>query len=837
MNEEDINETKRENANKSLRIIAEQRNSPSLLESLESGNFSETEMDFSQAYALLGISDMTIDDDLVLSSYTSSIHEVPAQSGNYKRALAAIAKSRKSALLAAEAGVNIGSPDQHSLAEWPVGLENIGNTCYLNSLLQFYFTITPLRELVLNFDKYKMDVENADLSKKQVGSRKVLKREIVRAQAFVKELQGLFESMINAPKRCVKPRLELGQLVFFSSRDEEVRRQSILSGKRPNLKDITGSASGSLPASSPVEANQQEHLPPYSPSHLPTVEEATESEESRRISASSDGTLVEAPVPDTPGDDFMIIDSIEKQQTQIFEDKENLAPVPEMLERPATPEPALKPLEESSPSRINEQRAQSPTKELLHDSDYTMSPQQTYNSLPPPPAQPARPPPIPPRQKPEENNHMKKAEVEMGAQQDVGEVLGNVLFQLQCAIKPESIDSSGEQIDTVKNLFFGKQKNHITNKKGEKRTKEEFFSDIKIDVASGARDIYDALDATFDMQEVEVEGGLEPQYTTISSLPPVMQILIQRVQFDAVKKTTYKSNNHLGLQETIYMDRYMEDGVPDLDQRRQERWAWRKELVALIEQRDLLKKSQVRFITSLCDHLSANRFQAGLEMPDVLRCAADFLQQCSEFDSNTLNIQPEIIEFLERAAEHTRTQLSDLESQIQTLQTKISTQFADLRSLPYRLHSVFIHRGESNSGHYWIYIYDFSRGIWRKYNDETVTQVSDPKKEIFEEDPGLVLKNRPATPYFLVYLKDEAKDKLQAPVLREITEEGEDTVMDVDGDGEVGADANYSSVSNWVSEQQAQKAFVPVNPFGGVGGPSRTTIGENDDEGPVNTDW
>ena len=40
----------------------------------------------------------------------------------------------------------------------PVGLTNMGNTCYLNCLLQFFFTIEPLRDLVLHFDMHKMDI-------------------------------------------------------------------------------------------------------------------------------------------------------------------------------------------------------------------------------------------------------------------------------------------------------------------------------------------------------------------------------------------------------------------------------------------------------------------------------------------------------------------------------------------------------------------------------------------------------------------------------------------------------------------------------------------------------
>ena len=37
----------------------------------------------------------------------------------------------------------------------PVGLNNIGNTCYLNSLLQYLYTVEAVRDIVLNFDEVR----------------------------------------------------------------------------------------------------------------------------------------------------------------------------------------------------------------------------------------------------------------------------------------------------------------------------------------------------------------------------------------------------------------------------------------------------------------------------------------------------------------------------------------------------------------------------------------------------------------------------------------------------------------------------------------------------------
>lgn len=55
--------------------------------------------------------------------------------------------------------------------------------------------------------------------------------------------------------------------------------------------------------------------------------------------------------------------------------------------------------------------------------------------------------------------------------------------------------------------------------------------------------------------------------------------------------------------------------------------------------------------------------------------------------------------------------------------------------------------------------------MWRKYNDGYVTEVKDVT-EIFERDS----ETRPATPYFLVYIKDELIDQLVDPVCRDIFE-------------------------------------------------------------------
>ena len=138
-------------------------------------------MDVDQAYVRLGITDLTLDDDMILAQYDSLKLDNPSQIDDLKSALAAIARAKNSLRLKAVSNSDTSSSD-HPISEWPVGLENIGNTCYLNSLLQFYFTVKPLRDLVLNIDEFKMPTDGETLNSKRVGSRNVSKKEVDRAQ-------------------------------------------------------------------------------------------------------------------------------------------------------------------------------------------------------------------------------------------------------------------------------------------------------------------------------------------------------------------------------------------------------------------------------------------------------------------------------------------------------------------------------------------------------------------------------------------------------------------------------------------------------------------------------
>lgn len=64
---------------------------------------------------------------------------------------------------------------------------------------------------------------------------------------------------------------------------------------------------------------------------------------------------------------------------------------------------------------------------------------------------------------------------------------------------------------------------------------------------------------------------------------------------------------------------------------------------------------------------------------------------------------------------------------INILKEKLSYRWADLESTEeaYQLHSICVHDGNADGGHYFVFIKDHRQNKWRKYNDMKVTEVDE----------------------------------------------------------------------------------------------------------------
>ncbi|KAG0005422.1 ubiquitin-specific protease ubp2 [Entomortierella chlamydospora] len=104
-------------------------------------------------------------------------------------------------------------------AQNPVGLSNIGNTCYLNSLLQYIYTIKDIREAVMNMEAF---VENEDAEgweEKVIDGRNLSRQDVAEAKEIVKELRELFSLMESAKSRSIMPSSRLVELLLSTGKD------------------------------------------------------------------------------------------------------------------------------------------------------------------------------------------------------------------------------------------------------------------------------------------------------------------------------------------------------------------------------------------------------------------------------------------------------------------------------------------------------------------------------------------------------------------------------------------------------------------------------------------
>jgi hypothetical protein len=84
----------------------------------------------------------------------------------------------------------------------------------------------------------------------------------------------------------------------------------------------------------------------------------------------------------------------------------------------------------------------------------------------------------------------------------------------------------------------------------------------------------------------------------IARPPPILQIQLQRVQFNRETADIYKSNSYLKLERSIYLDRYLLENEEKLWQIHNQVHSWRTEFDKLQEVKRKLSPSSVSILQS-----------------------------------------------------------------------------------------------------------------------------------------------------------------------------------------------------------------------------------------------
>ncbi|KAF8973501.1 hypothetical protein BDZ97DRAFT_1648272 [Flammula alnicola] len=671
-------------ANDSFRILAESRGSIKLRRAWESGK--NKYMNPDRAYDTLEIP-KDVDDYMLITVYNMRLEETPMQLDKMREAMMVIAEVRDSDRLRQfiSSGQDPGDVVVPTRPDLPRGLNQLGNTCYLNSLLQYFYTIKDLREAVLPMSKLDLKalddekLSDEDLKRHRVGGRLVTRREIIRSRKFINQLADLFFHLEYSETAAVTPTIELAKLALVTSRDEE--EDEVDKGGTESSNDTDATLVEDGPSRTGILGSSHVSLSPGRSSSSVLGKRPRDLD--RQLSEMD----VDSPISQSPKDkdDFIVVST----RTGV------------------SPEPIT--------SLDSQAEASSSTDK---DGDTKMS------SLPA-----TQKPPPPPRKREQNDSTMM-----FGKQHDVAECMDNCMFQIETALlKFEDMSESSDKTSVVKSLFYGKIRQRLTgadaqHSRSSIHEKEDLFSHLPVNVINDGVDIYDGLSGYFD-DIVEFEGRKVRMEVTLVDLPPVLQIQLQRVQFNRETLQPYKSQAYVRFGENLYMDRFLDTADPS---KKAKSKAIQSELNACRDRiRLLIEGKDSPFVTSL-EHTRG--FLLKLQSGSVPGIDAELLQQ---LDDETIRVRAEI---------------DRLRARVDLLKEELESIWNDCTEAAYELTSVFIHRGSSPSwGHYFFYSRHLpeSPDSWFKYNDSDVTVVS--KDEVLADTTGST-----ANPYLLVFARKGA---------------------------------------------------------------------------------
>lgn len=368
-----------------------------------------------------------------------------------------------------------------------------------------------------------------------------------------------------------------------------------------------------------------------------------------------------------------------------------------------------------------------------------------------------------------------KSDVSGSDQMDVDEVMGNAIDHLRAAFQIMSTEPTPQ--DPIEACFFST----FVDKRG-KVGDGKWTSSSRRDrwvtaypAKSGKRSLHEALSASFDLEQVS-PGLLS--YTTIKQAAPNFHICIQRA--DGVSKNM----NVIEIPERLFLDRYM-DVLDDSVVARDRRISWNIQArlaeiesanssataengINLPNKEAVGKTEAVPPITD--DELDGFVLVGDADWPDL---PADDVAEWSVVNDSALrdlmDAQPNItLESPARANEVAGTGAT-VENRATLAQGYRSRQFwsafreqeaeekkrlelrraelfSDAKTEAYYLHAVICHLGGSAAaGHYWVWIFDFEREMWYKYNDTRISE--HPSEDVFSE------LNTRGEPYYLAYVR------------------------------------------------------------------------------------
>ncbi|VIO93518.1 Ubiquitin carboxyl-terminal hydrolase family protein [Brugia malayi] len=271
------------------------------------------------------------------------------------------------------------------------------------------------------------------------------------------------------------------------------------------------------------------------------------------------------------------------------------------------------------------------------------------------------------------------------------------------------------------------------------------------------------------------------------SLPSV--VIFSLVRFSYKNGQTEKVHSQFQFPRVIYMDRYLYRNRTFVSEKRIERKSLKKRLAHVMCELEGWEKfpagdtkiplpslidAVVKYASSatnaqqpmeVCDETPSFSIVSDSSSPHVER--GDVMLVCPSLDRTIIPADVDmntVTSVLQTLSANAQERIDELQKEANTLQENIESIFDvdGMREEPYHLHSVIVHEGEANVGHYWAYIASSplcnvqdKEVSWRKFNDKSVEPAT--WQQIEEDSFG---SRRACSAYCLVYTRKKCEGVL-----------------------------------------------------------------------------